>query len=208
MVRGSLHTKKDGTNGLAVRAGRPVTQTTSSSRGSGNYPSTTGIYTPYHRQRGMQIQNLRILRVFRTRFAQGKQSQIFPPCEIAKPARGSESGIFRLPVGQADGAKFSYDTRQKRDTIALGKLNLFGFKRFQRAGECSGRAQDSLVVAQGGRCGCSLGAGWRTGCGLVLPQNADRDAFGRRGGREFQFSYSRNSGRRNLGFPSSSLLTR
>jgi hypothetical protein len=31
--RGSAHTKKDGTNGLAVRAGRPVTQITSSEEG-------------------------------------------------------------------------------------------------------------------------------------------------------------------------------
>jgi hypothetical protein len=36
-------TKKGGTNGLAVRAGRPVTQTTSSREDAS---SITGIYTP------------------------------------------------------------------------------------------------------------------------------------------------------------------
>jgi hypothetical protein len=36
-----------------------VTQTTSNVGGSGNHPSITGIYTPYHRHGRMQIQNSR-----------------------------------------------------------------------------------------------------------------------------------------------------
>ena len=40
--RGEVPRKKDGTNGLAVRAGRPVTQTTSGLERL----SITGIYTP------------------------------------------------------------------------------------------------------------------------------------------------------------------
>jgi hypothetical protein len=43
---GFIRTKKDGTNGLAVRAGRPVTQLTSSSGAASSTASITGIYTP------------------------------------------------------------------------------------------------------------------------------------------------------------------
>jgi hypothetical protein len=38
--------KKDGTNGLAVRAGRPVTQLTSNLGAASSTGSFTGIYTP------------------------------------------------------------------------------------------------------------------------------------------------------------------
>src|SRR5262249_25589969 len=44
-----LRAKKDGTNGLAVRAGRPVTQTTSSSDVIRRDHSITGIFTRYYR---------------------------------------------------------------------------------------------------------------------------------------------------------------
>jgi hypothetical protein len=52
----TLGAKKDGTNGLAVRAGRPVTQLTSSSGTAGYAASITGIYTRYHRFDRKQIQ--------------------------------------------------------------------------------------------------------------------------------------------------------
>jgi len=41
-----LAQKKGGTSGLAARAGRPVTQTTSSFGGGISASSSTGIYTP------------------------------------------------------------------------------------------------------------------------------------------------------------------
>ena len=45
-IRGVLAQKKGGTSVLAARAGRPVTQTTSSFGGGISASSSTGIYTP------------------------------------------------------------------------------------------------------------------------------------------------------------------
>ena len=47
-VTGHFRAKKDGTNGYAVRAGRPVTQTTSRSGVVDWTVSITGIYTRYY----------------------------------------------------------------------------------------------------------------------------------------------------------------
>jgi hypothetical protein len=46
VTRAVWRAKKGGTNGLAVRAGRPVTQTTPSTEGGMLTPLTAGINTP------------------------------------------------------------------------------------------------------------------------------------------------------------------